>query len=124
MQRAKASSAAICARLGGALGWLPRPPAGSRCRQTGMAARKAGVFEFRLALNCRGALGSGKSGTPCVRMQPANLTISYSICCTWARVGGSWDVDELDEFEPHPASTAAAAIAARAAEEDLDMTEW
>lgn len=47
--------------------------------------------------------GSGKLGTPCDRMQFANLTIRSGLA---ALVAGSWD-------EPHAASPAAAVMARR-----------
>ena len=53
-------------------------------------------------------------------MQSANLTASSCICWTWAWVGGSFaldeldGLDELDELEPQAAITVAAAMAAAA----------
>ena len=61
-------------------------------------------------------------GTPCERMQSANLTRSCCPCCIWAWVGGP---AELGELEARAAITVAAAIEARTAvrwDVDLDMS--
>jgi hypothetical protein len=74
------------------------------------------------SLNSRGDVGSGKFGTPCERMHPANLTAFCCPCCIWASVGAP---AELGELEPRAAITVAAAIAAAAtgrAEVVLNMT--
>jgi hypothetical protein len=58
--------------------------------------------------------GSGKFATPCERMQWENLIMS---CCpgwSWTWVGWPPELEELGEFEPQAAITAAAAIAATA----------
>ena len=78
-------------------------------------------------LNSRGeVVGSGKLGTPCERMQSANLTASCCACWIWAWVGWPPELDELDELEPQAAITVAAAIAAAAIgrlEVVLNMTQ-
>ena len=74
------------------------------------------------SLNSWGEVGSGKFGTPCERMQPANLAASCWNCCIWGWVGGP---AELGELEPRAAIIVAAAIAAAAtgrAEVVLNMT--
>ena len=81
-------------------------------------------------MNPRGeVVGSGRLGTPCERMQSANLTAACSICCLWAEVDGAPELDALDELgelEPHAAITVEAAIAAAAVgrmETVLNMTQ-
>ena len=63
----------------------PSPPTGTRAtvRWSGNAF-----------LNAWGeVVGSGKLGTPCERMQSANLTASCCSCCIWAWVGWPPELD-------------------------------
>ena len=91
------------------------PPPGSKCPQAISAVWNAGDFVWSAFLNSRGDVpGSGKSATPCERMQSAKATAACSICCVCAGVDEPSAPDELDVLEPQAAIIVAATIAAAA----------
>jgi hypothetical protein len=130
MQRANASIAAICARLGAEF-WLWAPTRGMKCRQAPAAATKPGdwlpnaLFQVRPELGSFVVGGSGKLATPCARMQSVNLIASFWKLWIWAWVGGEpARLTELGELEPQAVIDAAATAAtiAVSAERNLNMS--